>query len=84
MKAAAANASTFGCDFYSVTPAVIAESRGSCFAAMIALLLQKTTERERELGLAYIAAMQARVAEIAADPALKADFEARIGQPAPR
>lgn len=34
--AAAANASTFGCDFYSVTPAVIAESRGSCFAAMIA------------------------------------------------
>ena len=30
------NASTFGCDFYSVTPAVIAESRGSCFAVMIA------------------------------------------------
>ncbi len=34
--AAAQNASTFGCDFYSVTPAVIAESRGSCFAVMIA------------------------------------------------
>ncbi|MCA9621939.1 MAG: IgGFc-binding protein [Myxococcales bacterium] len=33
---AAQNASTFGCDFYSVTPAVIAESRGSCFAVMVA------------------------------------------------
>jgi hypothetical protein len=30
------NKSTIGCDFYSVTPAVLAESRGSCFAAMIA------------------------------------------------
>ncbi len=35
-QAAADNESTFGCDFYSVTPAVIAESRGSCFAVMIA------------------------------------------------
>ncbi|MEM1032410.1 MAG: IgGFc-binding protein [Myxococcota bacterium] len=34
--AASDNASTFGCDFYSVTPAVISESRGSCFAVMVA------------------------------------------------
>ncbi len=30
------NKSTIGCDFFSVTPGVIAESRGSCFAVMIA------------------------------------------------
>lgn len=30
------NKSTIGCDFYSVTPAVITESRGSCFAVTIA------------------------------------------------
>ncbi len=35
-QAAEENQSTFGCDFFSVTPAVIAESRGSCFAVMIA------------------------------------------------
>ena len=34
-QAATENASTFGCDFYSVTPAVIAEARGGCFAALI-------------------------------------------------
>jgi len=50
---------------------------------MLALLLQKTTEQERELGLAYAAALRARVLEILADPALKAGFEARIAQPAP-
>jgi hypothetical protein len=35
-QSAAENKSTIGCDFYSVTPSIIAESRGSCFAAMIA------------------------------------------------
>lgn len=35
-EAAALNASTFGCDFFSVTPATIAEARGGCFAVMIA------------------------------------------------
>ncbi len=35
-QAAAENKSTIGCDFYSMTPGVIAESRGSCFAAMVA------------------------------------------------
>jgi len=35
-QSASENASTFGCDFYSVTPAVIPESRGSCFAVMVA------------------------------------------------
>lgn len=35
-QAAAENKSTIGCDFYSMTPGVIAESRGSCFAVMVA------------------------------------------------
>lgn len=35
-QAAAENKSTIGCDFYSATPGMLAESRGSCFAAMIA------------------------------------------------
>ncbi|MFP6684195.1 MAG: IgGFc-binding protein [Polyangiaceae bacterium] len=35
-ESASEHKSTFGCDFYSVTPAVIAEARGSCFAVMIA------------------------------------------------
>jgi hypothetical protein len=35
-QSASENESTFGCDFFSVTPAVIAESRGSCFAVMVA------------------------------------------------
>ena len=35
-EAAAANQSTIGCDFYSVTPPVVFGSRGGCFAAMIA------------------------------------------------
>jgi len=30
------NASTFGCDFFSVTPAVISEARGGCYVVMIA------------------------------------------------
>ena len=35
-ESATDNASTFGCDFYSVTPSVIAEARGGCFAVMVA------------------------------------------------
>jgi hypothetical protein len=35
-QSAELNKSTIGCDFFSVTPGVIAESRGSCFAVMIA------------------------------------------------
>src|SRR5688500_11831724 len=35
-QAAAENKSTIGCDFISVTPGIIPESRGSCFAVMIA------------------------------------------------
>ncbi len=35
-QAAAENKSTYGCDFYSVTPAIIAEARGSCFAMLVA------------------------------------------------
>ena len=34
-QSATENASTFGCDFYSVTPACIAEARGGCFAVLI-------------------------------------------------
>src|SRR5687768_657343 len=34
--AAAANKSTVGCEFFSVTPPVVIGSRGGCFAAMIA------------------------------------------------
>lgn len=35
-QSAEENKSTIGCDFYAVTPSIIAEGRGSCFAAMIA------------------------------------------------
>ncbi len=35
-EAAAANKSTVGCDFFSVTPPVVVGSRGGCFAAMVA------------------------------------------------
>jgi hypothetical protein len=34
-QAATENASTFGCDFYSVTPACISEARGGCFAVLV-------------------------------------------------
>lgn len=47
------------------------------------LLMQKTTEQERQMGLAYALALKARVAEILADPALKSEFEARIAAPSP-
>jgi hypothetical protein len=35
-QSAQENKSTIGCDFYAVTPSIINEGRGSCFAAMIA------------------------------------------------
>jgi hypothetical protein len=50
---------------------------------LLGLLLQKTTEQERQMGVAYAAALQARVNEILADPALKQEFETRIGLPQP-
>ncbi len=49
---------------------------------LLQLLVSKTTEKEREQGAAYLAALHARVLEILADPALKAEFEARIAAPA--
>jgi hypothetical protein len=49
-------------------------------ADLLGLLLQKTTEQERQLATAYAQALAARVATILADPQLKADFEARIAQ----
>lgn len=45
---------------------------------LIELLYAKTTEEERQLGMAYAKALAARVTEILADPTLKAEFEARI------
>jgi hypothetical protein len=47
------------------------------------LLMQKTTEQERQMGLAYALALKSRVEEILADPTLKADFEARLAAPPP-
>lgn len=44
----------------------------------LAMLLQRTTDNERQMGVAYFGAIQARVLEILADPDLTADFEARI------
>ena len=49
---------------------------------LLGMLTQKTTEAERQSGVAYGAALHARVLQILADPALKAEFEARItGRP---
>jgi hypothetical protein len=50
---------------------------------LLGLLLQKTTEQERQMGMAYAAALQARVSQILADPELKQEFETRIGLPQP-
>jgi hypothetical protein len=44
------------------------------------LLLSKTTQRERELGMTYFAAIGVRVQEILADADLKASFERRIAE----
>jgi len=48
---------------------------------MTKLLLTKTTEQERELGLAYFAALAERIKQILADLELKREFEARIAAP---
>lgn len=47
----------------------------------LALLLNKTTAEERQLGTAYVAALTARVQEILADPDLEAALRARIDAP---
>ncbi len=47
-------------------------------AEMLGLLLTKTTEHDRELGFAYIQAIQVRVVEILADPELEEQIRARI------
>jgi len=46
---------------------------------LLQMLMQKTTSEERELGLGFAAALQARVVEILADPQLKSEFEVKIG-----
>lgn len=48
---------------------------------LLSTLLQKTTEQERQMGLAYGHALAGRVTAILADPELKAEFEARIAAP---
>lgn len=45
------------------------------------LLLSKTSPEERNLGLAFLTAYQARVQQILADPDLKRRFEAQIAAP---
>lgn len=47
----------------------------------LALLLNRTTAEERQLGTAYVAALTARVQEILADPDLEAVLRARIDAP---
>jgi hypothetical protein len=50
---------------------------------ILQLLIDKTTDEERQLGMAYAAALRARVEEILADQELKTKFEARIAAPEP-
>ncbi len=45
------------------------------------LLLTRTSDEERRLGMTYFAALGKRITEILADPRLKQDFEARIAAP---
>jgi len=45
------------------------------------LLLSATSQEERNMGLAFLTAYQARVQQILADPELKRSFEARIAAP---
>ena len=47
------------------------------------MVMEKTTEEERQTIMAYGVALRARVEEILGDPELKAEFEARIGEPVP-
>lgn len=50
---------------------------------MLQLLMQKTSEEERQAGVAYGVAVAARVQQILADPELKAAMEARIAAKEP-
>jgi len=61
----------------------IAGSPADTQADLLTTLLQKTTEEERQAGIAYAQALAVRVAAILADPELKAEFEARIAEPTP-
>lgn len=45
---------------------------------VLALIFSRTTEEERNAALAYQAVLAQRIEQILADPALKAEFEARI------
>lgn len=48
---------------------------------MMDLVIEKTTQQERDMAQAFFNAMGSRIAEILSDDALKADFEARIAAP---
>ncbi len=48
---------------------------------LLGLVTGRTTEQERQRGLAYGVALKTRIDEILAEPALKAQFEARISAP---
>ena len=61
----------------------IAGSPAQNQADILGLVMQKTTDEERHMGIAYGQALAARVTEILADPQLKADFETRIAAPEP-
>ena len=61
----------------------IAGSPAQNQADILGLVMQKTTDEERRLGIAYGQSLAARVTEILADPQLKADFEVRIAAPEP-
>jgi IgGFc binding protein len=60
---AAANASTIGCDFYSVVPGPEYETRGSCFAALLANTWTTPITIEASRG-----ATQLNIAQIARTP----------------
>lgn len=50
---------------------------------VVGLLLEKTSEQERQRSAGYARALAARVAQILADPALEADIRARIAATGP-
>jgi hypothetical protein len=50
---------------------------------MLGLVTGRTTAEERQRALTYGAALKTRIDEILAEPALKAEFEARIASPPP-
>ncbi len=51
---------------------------GGSPAEALALVMERTSEEERRVGLEYAQALKTRVEAILADPTLKAEFEARI------